>query len=286
MLSLVGASLSFGERILWSELSLQVQPGEFIAVIGANGSGKTSLLKVILGQQRLTAGSVQLLGKPVRKGNPHIGYIPQQKLASEGIPLRARDLIALGINGQRWGVPFPSRARRQAVDNLLAEIGAEEYAEVPLGLLSGGEQQRLRLGQALAGNPSLLLCDEPLLSLDLNYQRLVSDLIDRQRKQRDLAVLFVTHDVNPVLTMVDRILYLAEGKFQIGTPNEVLRSDVLSELYGSPIDVIRTRGRVIVVGTPEGTPGHPHTMSAHHEDEHNHQPHHGVHSPSLRRGVL
>ncbi|GGF37191.1 metal ABC transporter ATP-binding protein [Subtercola lobariae] len=268
VLRLAGASLSFGNRTLWSGLDLTVQAGEFIAVIGANGSGKTSLLKVILGQQQLTSGTIEFLGSPVLRGNRRIGYIPQQKLADDGTPLRARDLVGLGLVGHRFGIPWPSTRRRKRVDTLLDSVGATAYADVSISHLSGGEQQRLRVGQALAGDPALLLCDEPLLSLDLNYQRAVSELIDQQRRERDLGVLFVTHDINPVLAMVDRVLYLAGGRFRIGTPDEVLRSDVLSELYGSPVDVIRSQGRVIVVGTPDGAHGHPDGVAAHHDEDH------------------
>ncbi|MEF2976348.1 metal ABC transporter ATP-binding protein [Subtercola sp. YIM 133946] len=261
VLRLTDATLAYGSRTLWSHLDLKVASGEFIAVIGANGSGKTSLLKVILGQQQLTHGSVEFLGGPVSRGNRRIGYIPQQKLADDGTPLRARDLVGLGLTGHRFGIPWPSARRRRQVDELLSDVGASGFGDVSISNLSGGEQQRLRVGQALAGDPALLLCDEPLLSLDLNYQRAVSELIDRQRRERDLGVLFVTHDINPVLGMVDRVLYLAGGRFRIGTPDEVLQSPVLSELYGSPVDVFRSQGRVVVVGTPEAHD--PHDAHAH-----------------------
>lgn len=275
VLSMHDATLGFGDRTLWSGLDLDVHAGEFIAVLGANGSGKTSLLKVILGQQRLLTGSIDFLGEPVHRGNRRIGYIPQQRLADDGTPLRARDLVGLGVDGHRWGVPWPSKRRKQRIDALLDAVGASAYAKVPIATLSGGEQQRLRVGQALAGDPRLLLCDEPLLSLDLTHQRAVSELIDRHRRERQLGVLFVTHDVNPVLDLVDRVLYLAGGKFRIGTPDQVLRSEVLSELYGSPVDVIRTRGRIVVVGTSDAPGGHPDGPHAHHDEQHD--PLHDVH---------
>ena len=251
VLEFENGALGFGGRSLWSGLDLRVEPGEFLAVLGPNGSGKTSLLKTILGQQRLDSGSVKLAGREIRRGDRRVGYIPQQKLVPPGTPLRARDLVELGVNGHRFGPPITRRADHEKVDELLASVGATGYANQPVGTLSGGEQQRLRVGQALAGDPVLLLCDEPLLSLDLHHQRGVSELIDRRRREHDTAVVFVTHDVNPVLDVVDRILYLAGGKFRQGTPDEVLRSDVLSELYGTPVDVIRSRGRVIVVGVPD-----------------------------------
>jgi zinc/manganese transport system ATP-binding protein len=168
----------------------------------------------------------------------------------DGVALRGRDLVGLGVDGHRPGPGWPG-ARRRRVDALLDEVGARHFARVPVAALSGGEQQRLRVGQALAGDPRLLLCDEPLSSLDLRAQRAVSDLIDRKRREHGFGVLFVTHDVNPVLEHVDRVLYLAGGRFRAGTPDEVLRSEVLSELYSSPVDVLRTGGRIVIVGAPD-----------------------------------
>ncbi|MBU1250882.1 MAG: metal ABC transporter ATP-binding protein [Actinobacteria bacterium] len=256
VLSIRGGALGFGGRGLWSGLDLDIAPGEFLAVLGANGSGKTSLLRAMLGQQRLDAGEVLVAGHPARRGARHVGYIPQQKIVPPGTPLRGRDLVMLGVNGHRWGPPIATPADRERVDALLTAVGARTYADRPLGTLSGGEQQRLRVAQSLADDPALLLCDEPLMSLDLHHQREVSELIDARRRDHGTAVVFVTHDVNPVLGMVDRILYLAHGRFTIGTPDEVLRDDVLSGLYGTSVEVIRSRGRVIVVGVPDGDHHH------------------------------
>jgi zinc/manganese transport system ATP-binding protein len=258
VLSLRDAQLTLGGRTLWSGLDLDVAPGEFVAVLGANGSGKTSLLKTVLGQHPLSAGTATLLGEPVHHGDRRIGYVPQQRLADEGAPMRGRDLVGLGVDGHRWGIALPRRARRARIDELLDAVGARHYANAPISSLSGGEQQRLRIGQALAGDPALLLCDEPLLSLDLRAQGVVSRLIDDNRRARGFGVLFVTHDINPILDVVDRVLYLAGRRFRIGTPDEVLRSDVLSELYQSPVDVIRARGRVVIVGTPDQSHAHGH----------------------------
>ena len=232
--------------------------GEFLAVLGPNGTGKTSLLKTILGQQRLTAGTISFLGKPIGRGSRQIGYIPQQKLLEPGTPLRARDLVTFGVNGTRWGLPVSRKAVRRRVDEVLEAVGATEYGGAPVASLSGGEQQRIRVGQSIAGDPRLLLCDEPLLSLDLHHQRSVSELIDTQRKALNTAVVFVTHDVNPILGMVDRVLYLAGGRFRVGTPDEVLRSEVLSYMYDTPVEVIRSRGRIVILGAPEGYGVHDH----------------------------
>ena len=253
MLSVQGASIGFGQRELWSGLDLEVHAGEFVAILGANGSGKSTLLKAILGQVPLRAGSIRFLGEPVRGGNRRIGYVPQQKLFDDSVPLRGKDLIRLGVDGHRWGLPLPSRKRRDTVDALVSSVNAERTARTPVSRLSGGEQQRLRVAQALGGDPRLILCDEPLLSLDLAHQRLISDLVDGSRRSGSLGVLFVTHDINPVLGAVDRVLYLANERFRIGSPEEVMTSEVLSELYGSPVEVIRSGDRILVAGVPDST---------------------------------
>lgn len=256
VLALRDAGLSFGERKLWGHLDLDIAPGEFVAVLGPNGAGKTSLLRTVLGQQRLTSGTMSFLGQPVRRGHRKIGYIPQQRLMEAGTPLRARDMIAQGVTGHRWGVLPTSRADRARIDRILDEVGATAFADAPVAELSGGEQQRTRVGQAIAADPALLLCDEPLISLDLRHQRGVTELIDRQRRQHEAAVLFVTHDVNPILEVVDRVLYIAGGRFRVGSPDEVLRADVLSDLYGTPVDVVRTMGRIVIVGANDAHDHH------------------------------
>lgn len=247
-----GAQLSYGSRVLWESLDLAVRPGEFIAVLGPNGSGKTSLLRVLLGLQSLSAGTVTVAGAAPGRGNRRIGYIPQQRALDPTVSLRGRDLVGLGLDGHRWGTGLRGRrARRAKVDTALAEVGATDYGNAPIGRLSGGEQQRLRVAQALIGDPDVLLCDEPLLSLDLAHQRAVSELIDRRRRDANTAVLFVTHEINPVLPLVDRVLYLVDGRFMIGTPAEVMTSKTLSQLYRTQVDVIRVRDQIVVVGASD-----------------------------------
>lgn len=278
-----GAALRFGDRELWSGLDLDLQPGEFLTVLGPNGSGKTSLLKVLLGLQPLAEGTVTICGKTPRKGSDLVGYVPQQKSFDRGLPLRGRDLVRLGLDGHRWGLPFGSKGD-QRIDQAIADVGATAYADAPIGLLSGGEQQRLRIAQALLGDPRVLLCDEPLLSLDLKHQQEVASLIDRRRHEHATSVVFVTHEVNPVLPITDRVLYLVGGKWAIGTPDEVMTTERLSELYEADIDVLRVRGRVIVVGAPDSAHSEPGGSHHHHisDDDHDHD--HG-HDHAAHGGV-
>jgi zinc/manganese transport system ATP-binding protein len=256
VVSLAGASLAFGQRTLWEDLDLEIRPGEFFAVLGPNGSGKTSFLKVLLGLQRLHRGQATLGGHPVERGSNLIGYIPQQKSFARDTPMRARDLVGLGVDGHRWGLRLSSAKVNRRIDELLELVGARDYAKVPVGQLSGGEQQRLRVAQALATDPQVLLCDEPLLSLDLHHQQAVSALINEQCHEQNSAVVFVTHEINPIIDYVDRVLYLAGGRFKVGTPQDVMTTEVLSDLYGSHVEVIHANGRIVVVGLPDATTHH------------------------------
>jgi zinc/manganese transport system ATP-binding protein len=261
------ATVRLGHRTLWSSLDLTVSDGEFLAVLGPNGTGKTTLLKVLLGLVPLAEGRVRINGDPPSRGNPDLGYIPQQHAFDRDLPIRGRDLVRFGADGHHWGLPLRRADVRQRVADALEAVGATAYADAPVGLLSGGEQQRLRIAQALLGDPKVLLCDEPLLALDLASQRAVTRLIDHRRQSAGTPVLFVTHEINPVLPYVDRILYLVRGKWAIGTPAEILTSERLSDLYGIEVDVIKVRNRYLVVSADDEMPTEP-GAHAHHDHGH------------------
>ncbi len=246
------ASLGLGGRTLWEDVSLTVPSGEFLAVLGPNGAGKTSLLRVLLGLQAVSRGHVQVRGRAPRHGDAAIGYVPQQRAFDLDLPIRGRDLVAFGLDGHRWGLSLGSRRASGRVDEMLAMVGAERFADAAVGRLSGGEQQRLRVAQALIGDPDLLLCDEPLLSLDLTSQQTIVELIAAWRRRCGATVIFVAHDINPLLPVVDRALLLAGGRWAVGRPDEVLTTETLSRLYGSPVEVLRVHGRVVVLGAEIG----------------------------------
>jgi zinc/manganese transport system ATP-binding protein len=254
------ATAVVGGRTIWSNVDASVGSGEFVAVLGPNGVGKSTLLKAILGLVPLASGSVRLLGRPPGEANHEIGYLPQRRSFDASLRVRGLDVVRLGLDGDRWGIPLPGRRSRAAaarVAELVELVGAGAYAHRPIGQLSGGEQQRLLIAQALARRPRLLLLDEPLDSLDLPNQAGVAALISGIARAEDVAVMIVAHDVNPILPYLDRVIYLGRGGAASGTPQQVITSGTLTRLYGTPVEVLSTSdGRLVVVGTPEAPAVH------------------------------
>jgi zinc/manganese transport system ATP-binding protein len=262
-----GASVRLGGRLVLSDVSLTVAEGEFVAVLGPNGAGKSTLMRALLGLTPLASGSITVLGEPPVRARARVGYLPQRRSFDHTARVRGIDLVRLGLDGDRWGVPLPlsagarerRRAERRRVDEVIELVGARDYARRAIGELSGGEQQRLLIAQALVRDPKLLILDEPLDSLDLPNQASVAALIRRICTAAGVAVLLVAHDVNPLLGFLDRVVYLAAGNALAGTVDEVITAPNLSHLYGAPIEVLRTTdGRVVVVGTPEAPHYHGH----------------------------
>ena len=269
VLSLTGAAIDVGGRRLWTDVDLTVRTGEFVAVLGPNGVGKSTLVKAILGLLPLAAGHATVLGQRPGQANERIGYLPQRRSFDPSLRVRGIDVVRLGLSGDRWGITVPVRStvrsRRRVSEDRLTEVielvGASPYAHRPIGQLSGGEQQRLLIAQALVRQPALLLLDEPLDSLDLPNQGSVAALISRICRDAGVSVVMVAHDVNPILSYLDLVVYIAQGGVASGTPEEVITGDTLTRLYGTPIEVLTTSdGRMVVVGHPEAP--------AHHSDRH------------------
>jgi zinc/manganese transport system ATP-binding protein len=259
------AGVRLGGRFVWRHVDLEVEPGSFVAVLGPNGAGKTTLIRAALGLTELAEGAVTVFGKRVRRGNDEIGYLPQRRSFDADLRIRGLDLVRLGLDGNRWGFPLPladrlaGRAKARRVDEVIALVGAGAYAQRSIGEMSGGEQQRLLIAQALVAGARMLFLDEPLENLDLNNQQAISSLIRSICRQRQVTVLLVAHDVNPILPYLDRVVYVAQGKVVAGAPADVINTETLTRLYGAPIDVLRTSdGRLVVVGQQEPVSYHAH----------------------------
>ena len=250
---------SYGLRPVWTGGTFAIPSGSFTAILGPNGAGKSTLIRLILGQLSPSGGSLEVLGARPRRGNPEIGYVPQGSTFDAELSIRGRDFVGLGLDGHRWGVRLLGRARAAAVVSASIDaVGAAGYADRPLGSLSGGEQQRLLLAQALVGRPRLLVMDEPLSHLDVRNQGAMVQLIGEVARARQLTVLLIAHDVNLLVPHIDLVLYIAHGRLAIGKPAEIITSQRLTEIYSSPVEVLTdTRGRRFVVGLEEEV-SHPH----------------------------
>ncbi len=264
------AAVRLGGREVWSGVDFQVRAGELVAILGPNGAGKSTLLNVLLGLLPAARGRVSVLGGPAGSHNERIGYLPQRRVFDAATRVRGVDLVRMGLDGDRWGLPLPALGRwragarraRERVQEAIAQVGAQEYAKRPIGECSGGEQQRLLIAQALVRRPQMLLLDEPLDGLDIPNQVAVTALVQRICRAEGVAVLLVAHDVNPLLVYLDRILYLAKGRAVTGAPEQVITAETLSALYSTPIEVLRTAdGRMVVVGHPDAHAVH----GTHHE---------------------
>ena len=264
-------TLRLGNRLVLQRISLDIAGGEFVGVLGPNGAGKTTLMRAVLGLLPAAEGRISVLGEPVRRGNRLVGYMPQLRGPAVS-RLDGRAVVAAALDGHRWGLPVLGRAARRAVDEALDLVGARSLAARPLAELSGGERQRLLLAQSLLGRPRLLLLDEPLISLDPHRQGEVVRLVRDVQQALGIAVLFSAHELNPLLGALDRVLYLGGGQASLGTVDEVITTPVLSRLYGAPIEVVRTAGRIFVIGGGDPT-----------QDPHCHHPAPAPHPPASPR---
>ncbi|MGA2911695.1 MAG: ABC transporter ATP-binding protein [Candidatus Levyibacteriota bacterium] len=248
VISVKDLTISLGGRKILENVSFNVAKGEFVAILGPNGAGKTTILKLLLGIIKPTTGTITVLSKTPTRGNSAIGYAPQHRVLETDLALRARDVVGFGLDGNKWGISLPSSEREEKIDKALTEVDALRFGNAPVGRLSGGEQQRLLIAQAIITNPQILLLDEPLSNLDINHARGIVDVLTKLKKEQKITIVLVSHDINPLLPAVDEVLFMARGHSAMGKPDEVITSETLSELYNAEVEVIRAKNRVFVTG--------------------------------------
>lgn len=254
-----GLSAGYADNEIWRDANLSIGQGEFIGVLGPNGAGKTTLFRLLLGLTKPLAGSLSIFGKPPSRGNPSIGYVPQRHHIDSENGIEAIELVRFGFIGSRWGLGAPGEGRAEA-NAALRAVGAEKLADRRLGELSGGELQRVFLAEALVGKPDLLLLDEPLANLDIRREAEALQLISSVVRSRGITALLTAHNINPLLPVLDRVIYIANGHVTMGKPADILTTDSLSRLYGIPIEVVKdSRGRIAIIGTED---------PEHHHEEH------------------
>jgi len=246
-LQITDLTISLGGNEILSGVSATINEGEFIGVFGPNGAGKTTLVRAIIGTLPPTRGKIEVLGLPPGEAGRQIGYMPQGHGGFDSTALSARSLVEAACEGDRWGIPWTSKKSRHEVDRVLEITEASAYAARPFSVLSGGERQRVMLAQALLGDPKILVLDEPLASLDPRNQALLIDCVERVKRLSRTTILFVAHDMNPLMRVMDRVLYLAGGHGMLGKLDDVVTTASLSKLYGFDIDVVRVENRVFVI---------------------------------------
>jgi zinc/manganese transport system ATP-binding protein len=273
-------SVRYSDAMIWHAANFSVSKGEFVAILGPNGAGKTTLFRLLLGLMPPTEGKLEIFGEKPRRGNPRIGYVPQRHTIDSELRIEAIELVRLGLCGTRFGIGMPSAKKREVERAMeaLRSVGAENLAHAPLGVLSGGELQRVFLAEALVSDPEVLLLDEPLSNLDIRHEKNMVRLIHDVAESRNVTVLLIAHNVNPLLSALDSVIYLANGNVAVGTPRDVMTSESLTSLYGAPIEVLRdSRGRLAVIGAEDSPPHHhaedsaPHSHGGHSGHDHRHE---------------
>jgi zinc/manganese transport system ATP-binding protein len=236
----VDVSVVRGGRTVWTEGTLTVPSGAVVGVIGPNGAGKTTLLQLTLGLLPAASGRVEVLGAAPRRGNRRIGYVPQNYTSAVNEAIRCRDLVTLGLTGSRFGLRRTSPAERARVEQALQRVGAADYADRRMSQLSGGQQQRVAIAQAIVDDADLLLLDEPLANLDLRNQQEVVGLLGELHRERDVTIMVVAHDLNPLLPVLTDAVYLLDGHPHHDPISDVVQEQLLTHLYGTPVGVVRT----------------------------------------------
>jgi len=225
-------SFSYNGNVALRNVTFSVG-NEFMVIMGPNGSGKTTLVKIIMGLLKPHGGTIKVFGKSPERVRDKIGYMPQKENIARHFPIRAIDVVLMGISSKK----FIGKEEIKKARNALREVGLEYVWNKPFGRLSGGQQQRIMFARAIAKEPSLIIMDEPFNGVDLpSREKIMNALIRRMRA--GTAVVAVLHNINPVLHYVNKVLLLNKEMIAFGKPNEVLTESILQKAYGGSVSVV------------------------------------------------
>ena len=240
------ATLGYGRRVVLSDLTFDIPVGDFLGIVGPNGAGKTTVLRSILGTLRPIAGTVTV------KPGLRFGYVPQRDSVDYGFPLKVLDVVLMGRYDRIGLGRRPTSQDRALAVQALEHVGIADLQDQQLSALSGGQKQRTLIARALVGAPDMLVLDEPTNGMDLVSTTQILSLV-RQLHERDkLTVLMVSHALNEVANYVSRIALTMSGAFRIGTVREIMSEQMLSAMYGIPVQVDEIHGHRIVVARRDG----------------------------------
>jgi ABC-type Mn2+/Zn2+ transport system ATPase subunit len=243
-------SLGYGKRPLLTDIDFRVPEGDFLGVVGPNGSGKTTILRALLGTLKPLAGEVHLAS------GLRFGYVPQRDQVDYGFPLKVVDVVMMGRYDRIGLGRRPGAADREAAHVALEHVGIRDLADRQLASLSGGQRQRALIARALVGRPNVLILDEPTNGMDLVSTTQILGLARELHERDRLTVIMVSHALNEVANYVDRIALVMNGAFRIGSVDEILSEKVLSDMYGIPVDVDSFDGhRVVLARRAQGGEG-------------------------------
>lgn len=255
------AAIKRGDHIIWQHGTFAIPTGSVTAIVGTNGTGKTTMMRAELGLLPLCHGSLTVLGKPAGEMNKRIGYVPQSYVANVDSNLTAEQSVLLGLTGTRFGIHPITKAQKAKALEALEFTGIADKARYRLSELSGGLRQRVAIAQALVCDPQLLMLDEPLANLDLASQRATVHVLAKLNRELNMTIQVVAHDLNMLLPILTGAVYLLDGHPHYADMHKVLDSDLLTHLYGTQVQVVTTpQGDMFVTPTPDELQGQPQDM--------------------------
>lgn len=234
-------TVRLNSREVLNNITLSLDEGRFLGVVGPNGGGKTTLLRAILGLIKPTSGEIRIFGKTpedVLKTGSIFGYLPQTSKVSPDFPVRVIDVVMMGRYGKVGMLRWPGEKDRKKAIEYISMMGIEELKNVLFGDLSGGQQQRASIARALAGEPKILILDEPNTGIDVIGQEDFYHLLKGLQKKIPITIIMASHDIGAITSYVDEIACLNYTFHYQGSPLGVLNETVLSDLYGKNVDLI------------------------------------------------